>query len=142
MAGVIGWSTKLEYTTAPTPGSYTAISEAVTIQLPGAEVTSVEDTHLSVTNKIRTFTPGLRDNGSISCTTNYSKATMAAVEALVGLVKTWKITAPDEDGAGAETAPTFTFVGFITKREPVEAKADEKMEMSFDIKISGAVTVA
>jgi hypothetical protein len=141
MPGIIGWSTKLEHTGIP-PASYTQIAETVTIQIPPVEVTSVEDTHLGVTNRHRTYVPGLRDSGTISVEANYSNATLIALDGLTGTPRTWRITAPDEDGAGAETAPTFVFQGFISKRDPVDMVPDEVAKIKFEIKVTGEVTIA
>jgi hypothetical protein len=140
--GIIGWTTKLEHSTAPTPGAYTLVAETVSIQVPAVEVSSVEDTHLGVVNGFRTYTPGLKDSGTISIEANYSKALMTALDGLTGLVKTWRVTAPDEDGAGSGTAQTFVFAGFVQKRDATEFKPDEVVKIKFDIKVTGAVTIA
>lgn len=142
MPGIIGWTTKLEHTTAPTPGSYTLVAETVSIQIPPVEVSAVEDTHLAVPNRFRTYVPGLFDSGTVSVEANYSKATINALSGLTGVVRTWRITPPDEDGAGPETAPVFTFQGFISKREPIEVKPDEVVKVKFDIKLTGGLTIA
>jgi hypothetical protein len=142
MPGIIGWSTKLEHSTAPTPGTYVQVAETVTIQIPAVEVTSVEDTHLGVTDRFRTYVPGLRDSGTISVEANYNKATITALDGLTGTLRTWRITAPDEDGAGPDTAPTFTFQGFISKRDATEMKPDEIAKIKFEIKVTGKVTIA
>ena len=141
MGGIIGWTTKLEYSGVPAT-TYTAISETVMIQAPGQEVSKIETTHLGVVNGVRTYSPGLKDPSSVSIETNYSKATRALVETLIGVAKTWKITAPDEDGAGVDTSPTHTFVGFISKVDPVDFKPDEIVKLKFDLQISGAVAIA
>lgn len=142
MSGIIGWSTRLEFTTHPTVGSYTQVAETVMIAVPGTEVTKVEDTHLGVTNMTRTYVPGLRDKGTISCEVNYGKDTMVQLDGLVGSMRNWRITAPDEDGAGAGTAQIFTFAGFVSKIDPTEFKPDEIVKTKFEITVAGAVTLA
>lgn len=139
--GYIGWTTKLEHSTVPAT-TYTQISDTVTIQIPGAEVSEVEDTHLGVANGIRSYTMGLKDVGRVKAECNWSKATLVAIDGLVGVNRTWRVTAPDEDGAGAGTAQTATFTGFIAKREPTEFQPNEIAKTSFEIRLTGAVTFA
>jgi Lambda phage tail tube protein, TTP len=134
--GIIGWTTKLEHSGVPAT-TWTQISETVSIQIPGIETSQVEDTHLGVTNRFRTYVPGLRDAGSVGMEMNYSKASINALNGLTGVMRTWRVTAPDEDGTGPDTAPVFTFQGFISKRDPVEFKADEVVKIKFEIKING-----
>lgn len=139
--GFIGWSTTLGYSGVPAT-TYTAVADTVMIQIPGTEVSEVEDTHLGVSNGIRSFTMGLKDLGRIKVECNWSKAGLVVIDGLMGINKTWKVTAPDEDGAGAGTPQTATFTGFIAKRDPAEFQPNEIVKVSFEIRLTGAVTFA
>ena len=140
MPGIIGWSTKLEHSTSPTPGTWAEVPETVTIQFPPFEANVVEDTHLGVTDRYRTYVAGMRDSGTIDVDMNYSRASLAWLNGIPGVERTWRITAPDEDGTGPNAPPAYTFKGFVSKREPVEFVADQVAKIKFSIKITGGVT--
>lgn len=130
----IGFSAKLTE-------SGSDISELVTVTLPAVAVTAVDTTHLGVTNARKTFVPGMVDNGTVAVTAHYSKALYTRLNAMLRSTKSWTLTAPDEDGAGAIAAAVYTFSAFITKLETT-FEQEAVAGINFDLKVTGEVTVA
>jgi hypothetical protein len=147
---IIGFTAKLELD--PGTGSYATIDECTMITLPAFETTSIETSHLNLITPDRTYTPGLTDNGTLSFECNYSKATYNTLHSIKGKLKVtsqipptgnninWRITSPDEDGAGAGTAQTFTFNGFLTKLETA-FETEAVVKIKGEVKVNGAITV-
>jgi hypothetical protein len=147
---IIGFTAKLELD--PGTASYTEISETTLISLPAFETATVETSYLGMSTPDRTYTPGLTDNGTLSFECNYSKATFNTLAGVKGKLKittqipptgnniNWRITSPDEDGAGAGTAQTFTFNGILTKLE-TSFETEAVVKIKGEVKISGAITV-
>ncbi|MBX9677424.1 MAG: hypothetical protein K2X38_01585 [Gemmataceae bacterium] len=124
--------------------------EVVTIQLPAIEVSSVESTHLNVTDGFKTYLPGLKNSGVLSFEANYTKDAYTLLDGIRGKLKEgtteieWKITAPDED-AGATpstfTPQTFQFKGFVMKTE-VGFEPEGVSKIKCEVQVVGKVTVA
>jgi hypothetical protein len=123
------------------------------ISIPQQEVQTVETSWLGMSDTNRIFTPALTDPGVLGFECNYTKATYTSLNAVRGRLKlstvipptgnniNWRVTCPDEDGAGAVTAQTFTFNGILTKLE-VSIEVEGVMKIKGEVKVSGPVTVA
>lgn len=148
----IGFTAKLELDNGG--GTFAIIDEATMITVPAQETTTVETTHLNLSTPMKTFTPGLTDPGVLSFEANYTKASYNQLNAVRGKLKDganpipptgddikWRITAPDEDGAGAGTAQTFTFAGILTKLE-LGFETEAVVKIKGEVKVSGAITIA
>lgn len=150
--GIIGFTAKLEVNDGSS-NAYAVIDQATTITLPSQDTTSVETTYLGLSTPHKTFTPGLTDAGTLSFECNYTSATYARLQGLLGKLKhdsripptgtdvNWKITAPDEDGSGSGGAQTFTMNGFLSKLD-LSMEVEAVMKIKGEVKISGAITVA
>lgn len=148
---VIGFTSKLELD--PGTSTYGLISDTTMITIPSQEVSTVETSWLGMSDTNRTYTPGLTDPGVLSFECNYSKSGYTALNTVRGKLKIttaipptgnpvmWKITAPDEDGAGVATPQSFTFNGILTKLE-VNIETEGLMKIKGEVKVSGAITVA
>jgi hypothetical protein len=142
----IGYTAKLA---VKTTGSFVDVSpEVVTISVPAVEVSSVESTHLNVTDGFKTYVPGLKNAGTLSFEANYTKDAYTTLDNIRGLLKSgsndieWRITAPDEDGAGAFTPQTFIFKGFVMKTEGPTFEPEGLAKLKCEVQITGKVTVA
>ena len=102
---------------------FTAVAELVDINGPGIKRDSRETTHHQSADKYRTYKPGLRDGGEISCTVNLLPGNATHKDATGGLlgsinddeVHNWKMVLPeDADGADYE----WSFAGFLTSFDP------------------------
>lgn len=148
---VIGFTSKLELD--PGTATFGLISDTTMISIPAQEVSTVETSWLGMSDTNRTYTPGLTDPGVMSFECNYTKTGYSALNAVRGKLKVttaipptgnainWKITCPDEDGAGVNTAQSFTFNGILTKLE-VSIETEGLMKIKGEVKVSGPVTVA
>lgn len=141
----IGYTAKLQVKTS---GSFVDVSpEVVTIQVPAVEVSSVESTHLNVTDGFKTYVPGLKNSGTLSFEANYTKEAYTLLDGIRGKLKEgsveieWKITAPDEDGAGAFTPQTFQFKGYVMKTE-LGFEPEGVSKIKCEVQVVGKVTVA
>jgi len=149
---VIGFTAKLELNDGSS-NAYAVIDELTMITLPAQDVTTVETTHLGLSTPFKTFTPGLTDSGVLSFECNFTEDNYARLQAVRGKLKhsssippsgtdvNWKVTAPDEDAGGAETAMTFVMNGILTKLD-VSMEIESVMKIKGEVKISGAITVA
>jgi hypothetical protein len=141
----IGYTAALSVLTSG--ATYTAIDGVAMISIPSAEYSEVEYTHLGSTNSHKEFMPGLADGGSLEFEANWTKAGFNTLDAIKGLLAngattiSWKVTTPDEDGAGAGTAQTFVFGGFLKKLEVLPTEPDALMKMKGTVKVNGKVTV-
>lgn len=126
----------------------TDVAEVTMISGPSPEFGEAETTHLGLTDPWKTFVPTLGDGGSLSFECNYKAATVTALNGILGKYDNgtakmkWKITAPDEDGAGSGTAQTFTFEGFLKKAEYGNFEPEAVAKIKGEVKIIGMITVA
>lgn len=144
----IGYTAKLQVKKA---SDFEDVSpEVVTITVPAIEVSSVESTHLNVTDGFKTYVPGLKNAGVLSFEANYTKDAYVLLDGIRGKLKEgttdieWKITAPDEDGGATPsmfTPQTFTFKGFVMKTE-LAFEPEGVAKIKAEVQVVGKVTVA
>lgn len=124
------------------------IADGVTLGLPKPEVGEAEYTHLAQADRYRRYLPTLIEAGVVPFECDYAKATVLQLDPLLGVAKVttndvkWKITGPDEDGAGAVTAVTFTFNGFLQKLDYGDPEKDEILIIKGEVRIDGPITIA
>src|SRR5205823_5508680 len=69
-------------------------AEPIMIQTPFGEVSMIDASHMSMSNRFRLKIPGLTDPGNLSFEGNFTKADYIRLAALQGIEKVWVITAP------------------------------------------------
>ena len=138
----------------PGTGSYSIVDDCTTISVPEFSVGVVDTSHLNLLTPHRTFTPGLIDNGSVTFECHFTEATYSQLLAVLGKKKittvipptganvNWRITAMDEDAAGALTPVTWTFNGFLNKLGTSFDEAEAIVKIKGEIKCDNLVTVA
>ena len=136
MAEVIGFGTKMHYgnvgaSYAALATGWTAVALVTDITPPDPETDDIETTNHDTTTKDRTFIGGLTDNGEVDVTCQYDKTAYAAMVALRGQPKAFRIMFSDASGVG--------FNGFI-KKHKTEVDMENLVTMSFTMKVSGVVT--
>lgn len=117
-------------------GSLTTLGEVISVTPFGANVGTVEATHLTSTSGFREHIPTLSDMGEGAVTINFDpgSATDSLVRTAITdrLVRTFKVTYPD--------ASTFACECFVTSWEIGEVTPDGKMEASLGVKFTGVAT--
>jgi hypothetical protein len=129
--------TQIQHGTGATP-TYAAFEEVTDIQIGGVSIPQIDTTHLMSTSK--EFLPGLKDNGTIEISANYTNGTVqqaVRADADDGIVSPWRIVL-----GGADTPINITFNAFPTKYDGPNAKVDNKLEIKVSLKITGDITIA
>lgn len=113
--------------------TYTALAEVMSVTPPSISVETIEATHMGSDDGFREFIASLKDGGECVVTMNYveSSATLLQTLVLAGL-ETFKITL-----AGSST---LIFSGIPTNFAIDDVVIDDKMTMSFTVKVSGKPT--
>ena len=136
MPAMIGYNATVQLDNAA--GSLTTIGEVISVTPFGANVGTVETTHLTSTSGFREHIATLSDMGEGSVSINFDPA--SATDVLVRtaitdrLVRTFKVTYPDAASISCEC--------FVTSWEIGEVTADGKMEASLGVKFTGVPTYA
>lgn len=119
-------------------GAGSAVEEVTDIKLSGGTVPQIDVTHLMSTAK--EFLAGLLDNGTVDISCNFVNGTVQqAVRAdfVAGTISPWQIVL-----GGATTPITVSFNAFVIKIEGPSAKVDDKLTMTFSLKLTGDITIA
>lgn len=125
-------------------GTLTELVQVVGFTLPQDQVDQVEITHLKSTNRRREFAPGLIDGGEFQVTLNYragsdtDKLLAAAVQDTTGATRSFKAVIPERGVATWDV----TGESIVTGYDRGEVTAEDKMEATVTLKISGALTEA
>ena len=112
------------------PSTYTSLAEVLSVTPPSISVETIDATHMASDDGFREFIAGLKDGGECVVTMNYVEASATLLQTLVlaGL-ETFKITL-----AGGST---LIFSGIPTGFAIDDVVIDDKMTMSFTVKVSG-----
>ncbi len=117
------------------PGEFTLVGEVTDFSGFDGKAAEIDVTHLQSTAK--EFLMGLQDFGNFSIDVNYIAADAGQVLMRAAktsrAIQTFKITFSD--------ASTATFQGYVLSN-PVKGGVDAKVDGSFDVRITGAVTFA
>jgi predicted secreted protein len=134
---MIGYGSIFEVETAAGSGVFTALAEVYSAVAPSIEVDDIDVTNFDSPQRSREFIAGLSDRGMASAEMNY-----VANSATDQFIRTWhsngetrdcKITYPN----GA----SVNFSGYV-KTYTTNIPVDDRITASFEIKVSGAVTLA
>lgn len=112
------------------PSTYTDLAEVLSITPPSIAVETIDATHMGSDDGFREFIASLKDGGECAVTLNYVEASATLLQTLVLAGReTFKITL-----AGGST---LIFTGIPTSFAIDEVVIDDKMTMTFNIKVSG-----
>lgn len=127
--GSIGFGVQVGVSASSTDNTFAALLEITDVSGPEIAVDDVEMTHSESPDRYKEWLPGLIDGGEVTVECNYTKENCAAVYALVGVKKYYKITLPDGGS-------TWKFPGYIKgfgEEEPI----DDKIQNQVTIKVGG-----
>lgn len=121
---------------------YIEVGEVVSLNTPSGEPSEIDVTHLKSSR--REFRNGLRDEGSISGEMNFvpSDDGQVILRSMQGekFPRACRITVPSvEEGAESLEGYRWSFQG-LARGMPVSLGVDEKATVSFEIRVTGAVT--
>lgn len=106
-AGIIGKGTTLGFGVVAS-GTYVTIAEVVDVKAPEISVARVDFTNYESPNStIETLPSGWLEVGDTDVDLTYTHAQKAALDAIIGVLKDFKITLPN--------TKTIVFTGFISK---------------------------
>lgn len=130
---VIGFTAQLEAGTGASD-ALEVVSESTMIQVPALQASTVESTHLAVTDGIRTYIPGLIDPGTVSFEANYTAGVYSKLKAILAKKKPWKISSPEDENQ------TFSFDGILTKVD-LSFETEAVAKIKGEVKVTGDVTL-
>lgn len=129
---IIGVGAKLEYESGSGWGE---VQNCKSVNFPGFNVTSVETTHLGVSDYAKTFLPGMVDANTITFSCEFTDANYTALQGLVRDVLGWRVSSPSGE------AVVVTCDGFLTSLE-VALAPDEEVMINGAIKMTGLPVVS
>lgn len=135
-APFIGWSATFEIDDG-SASAYVAVPNCTNIGVPQSEVSEVETTHLESANRRREFIGGLINEGTYPVTCHYSNETHSRLSGLLGETHNFRITTPTDDSAA-----TITHEGYIASVQPAGFEPDVVAMLTFNVKVSGEITIA
>lgn len=117
---------------------FNAVGEVIDIQGPGGDATEINTTHLSST--AQEFVMGLPDNGTVTLTCNLDPADTDGQVRMRDLrdsqaLNPFRITLTDSP------ASTISFSGYVLG-QTVNIATDDRIQTTFNVRVSGAVTWA
>lgn len=127
-AGTHGWGTIMTFNTAA--GGTTALGELISVNPSGIEVSDIDISTMSSTDKWRTFVAGIRNAGELTVEIVFDAAEYTKLIAQLSLstIYTWTVTLPDTS--------TFICTGFV-KTLGGASPHDDKITQSLTIKLTG-----
>lgn len=130
----IGVTAKLEYESG---SGWAEVVGCKTVNFPAFSITSIDTTHLGLTDFAKTYMPGMIDAGSVTFEAEYVSATYTALQALAVAREAigWRVSAPDGEG------DVVTCDGFLVKLD-VSMSPDEEVMVSGEIKMTGLPEVS
>lgn len=79
-------------------GSWTPIAQVLDVKPHQQQVDDIETTNMASPSGYKTYEPGLKEPGELSATLQYNASDHAAVLALLGVQRGWKVTFADTSG--------------------------------------------
>lgn len=135
-----GWAGEFHLDNAS--GTLTELKQVVSFTLPQDEVDQVEITHLKSPNRRREYAPGMIDGGEFEVTLNHragSDTDQLLAQALAsGTTRSFKAVIPERGAAAWDISGESVVTGY----DRGEVNAEDKMESTVTLKISGAITEA
>ena len=132
MTAQIGYGASFNRGDGNSPTVYNSIGEVLSINGPGMGRDPVETTHMTSTERWRTFIGGLKDGGEVSLDLNFDPGAAANTSLLSDLNTN---TAQDYQVAWSDGS-LWTFSALLTAYEPT-APIDDRMTATATFKISG-----
>jgi hypothetical protein len=123
----IGVTAKLEYESG---SGWEQVANCKSINFPSTNVSSIDTTHLGLTDFAMTFAPGMVDAGSITFSASFSESSYTALQSLLREVIGWRVTGPLDEAA------LVTCDGFLTKCD-VAMSPNEEVMIEGEIKMTG-----
>ncbi len=125
---------KIGYRTTPGSGAFTLLAGIVDVETPQAEFDDIETTTIEDgVAEVNTYEAGNEEPGEMSLTLRFAAAQAAAIEAIKGLTKEFKVT--------YRNGSHRTFTGYVkTFGEKSEVKG--LVNQPCVIKVSGASALA
>ncbi len=118
--------------TGASSGSQTAFVEVVSIKPPFYETGDVETSHIATTGRVKTYIPGMIEPGMFSFTQRWTTSAYTRALTLSYTSHTWQVLFPD--------GTTSSFPGFVKKVEVEEVSAENVVNMTLDVKVTGAIS--
>lgn len=136
-------------TGAAVGGASTKFTGVLTLTLPSQEAGEYESTELAQTDggtadPIKRYQPtGLIEQATLKGEIFYTKSNHQRLLALVGKKGyTWKLTPPDEDGAGVGTPLVGSGLGFLKKIDEIVFEKETPVTIKVEIRPEKAWTFA
>lgn len=123
-------------------GVYTTVSDLVMVKVPDVNVKPVE--YLPLAEIATRRDPGSLDNGPMSFDIYFAATHAGSMYATLHgyatgrSLRDWQITAPPGDAGKTQ----FSFRGFISKLGSLEKAHDNKMKVTCEVAVDGAITIA
>ncbi|MEM1355430.1 MAG: phage tail tube protein [Planctomycetota bacterium] len=117
---------------ADSGATYTDLTQVVDLTPPGLEADDVDITNMSHADRVKRFIAGFVDPGRIEFVAQYTKAEYAALLALVGVSRAYRITLND--------ASTIVIESSYLKGIQPPVEREGIVTMTLTIKVSGPVT--
>jgi hypothetical protein len=120
-----------DYSTA----TFTALAEVVDGEPPMAKWKAVPTSHLGTALKAATFQPGSYEGGEMKLKLRFASATYTTLDALQGVLKSFKITFTD----GTTTPSNLAFNGFLMELGTKVGTFEDLVTVEATFKASGKV---
>ncbi len=125
--GIIGLGTAFQYDTTGS-GAFATITEVVDVHGPKLKIKDVNFSNMDSASAGEEFGPGLVDGGEFTLVVNYSKGVLAAMMAIIRVVRQFKVIIPD--------GSTWLATGYINNLDHGQPHND-KETLNIGIKVSG-----
>ena len=131
---IIGVTAKLEYSTDEGT-TYIQVPNCKSVSFPAMSVTSVETTHLGITDYAKTYIPGMTDAGNVSFEAEFTSDTYTALSSILRTEDKWQISSPSGESI------VVSCDGFLMSMSTSMAGEEEVM-ISGEVKMTGKPEVA
>lgn len=139
MSTTDGYQLGLYYGDAETyagSSTWTEVTQVEECTPPTIAVDDMETKHLKTADRFKTYKGSWRDGGEVTATVQYTEAQHAALAALVGVNKGWRVLFADANTGAGPHDGGVGFAGYLKGLgQPVEA--DGLVKVSLTIKVSG-----
>ncbi len=136
-AGQIGYGTTLGWGDGASPENFTNFLEVNDISGLGFKRAKVDMTHLTSQNGYMESVPAMKDTQPLVVKCNMTPLNEAVVKAQAdaGLTKNYRVNFPG-------TLLTYSFAGYVNGFGVPTVNAEGKIELTFEIQLTGAISAA
>ena len=135
-----GFGTTLSYGSTDYTGAQVPVTGLVELDPPKRSVAPVQNSNYGTTGQTHTYQPGWRTPGKLKFSINWDHAQVAALDAIVGVMKGWIITINDGTAIGGTTSTTIKVNGFIID-DGVKTPMEKLDTADYDIQTSGPTII-